>query len=144
MIMLKHTTISLMPVILITILTGCSVFSKAYTPTRVQDIYINGQNSIMPLELYAAVGEEIRWHNKLSVPIHLGLLGVKPIEEAGCDKGFKTWFGVIKDIVTIPAGDYVSVCFLRARTVQYNIWTDINDPFRSMSPTAIIHLEEAT
>ena len=88
------------------------------------------------------VGEEIRWHNQLSVPIHLGLLGVAPIVAAGCDKGFKTWYGTIKDMVAIPAGDFVSVCFLRARTVRYNVWTDISDPFHSMSPTAIIHLDE--
>lgn len=139
--MLKYNSVSC--IVLIFVLTGCSVFSKVDTPTRVHNIYINGQDSITPLEVYAVVGEEIRWHNQLSVPIHLGLLGVKPIEDARCDKGFKTWFGSIKDMVTIPAGDYVSVCFLRARTVRYNVWTNITDPFRSMSPTAIIHLDEA-
>lgn len=140
--MLKDTSLGGLLFILV-ILTGCSVFSKADTPTRVHDIYINGQDSITPLELYAAVGEEIRWHNQLAVPIHLGLLGVKPIEEARCDKGFKTWFGTIKDMIPIAAGDFVSVCFLHARTVRYNVWTDITDPFHSMSPTAIIHLDEA-
>lgn len=139
--MLKYNSVSC--IVLIFVLTGCSVFSKVDTPTRVHNIYINGQDSITPLEVYAVVGEEIRWHNQLSVPIHLGLLGVKPIQDARCDKGFKTWFGSIKDMVTIPAGDYVSVCFLRARTVRYNVWTNITDPFRSMSPTAIIHLDEA-
>lgn len=140
--MLKHNRVSRM-VLIVFVVTGCGVFSKADPPTRVHDIYINGQDSITPLELYAAVGEEIRWHNQLSVPIHLGLLGVKPIAEVGCDKGFKTWFGAIKDVVVIPAGEYVSVCFLQARTVRYNIWTDIADPFHSMSRTAIIHLDEA-
>lgn len=140
--MLKHNRVS--HILLILVLTGCSMFSKAETSTRIHDIYIKGQDSITPLELYAVVGEEIRWHNQLSVPIHLGWLGVKPIGDAHCDKGFKTWFGAVKDIVTIPAGEYVSVCFLRARTVRYNVWTNIRDPFHSMSPTAIIHLEEAT
>lgn len=139
--MLKHNGVS--RILLIFVLTGCSVFSQVDTPPRVHDIQISGKDSITPFELYAAVGEEIRWHNQLSVPIHLGLLGVKPIVEVGCDKGFKTWFGTIKDMVTIPAGDYVSVCFLQARTVRYNVWTDITDPFRSMSRTAIIHLDEA-
>lgn len=139
--MLKHNGVSL--VLLIFVLTGCSVFSQVDTPTRVHDIYINGHDSITPLELYAAVGEEIRWHNQLSVPIHLGLLGVEPIAEARCNKGFKTWLGMVKDMVTIPAGDFVSVCFHQARTVRYNVWTDITDPFHSMSPTATIHLDEA-
>lgn len=140
--MLKYTNIGVLLFIVVA-LTGCGVLGKADRPTRVHDIYINGQDSIAPLELYAAVGDEIRWHNRLSVRIHLGLLGVKPIEEARCSKGFKTWFGAIKDMVAIPAGDYVSVCFLQARTVRYNVWTDITDPFHSMSPTAIIHLDKA-
>lgn len=140
--MLKYTNIGVLLFIVIA-LTGCSILGKVDKPTRVHDIHINGQDSITPLELYAAVGEEIRWHNQLSVPIHLGLLGVKPIEEVRCHKGFKTWFGAIKDMVVIPAGDYVSVCFLQARPVRYNVWTDITDPFHSMSPTAIIHLDEA-
>lgn len=139
--MLKHLGLSFL--LLLSVLSGCALFSKADPPTRIHDIHINGQDSIIPAELYAAVGEEIRWHNELSVPIHLGMLGVEPITEARCDKGFKTWYGTIKDIVTIPAGDYVSVCFLRARTMRYNVWTDIADPFHSMSPTAIIHLDDA-
>lgn len=141
--MLKYTTIC---GLLVTLgaLTGCSLFSNVEKPTRVHDIHIDGTNSIRPLELYATVGEEIRWHNQLSAPIHLGLLGVNPIGEIRCDKGFKTWFGTIKEMVTIPAGGYVSVCFQHARTIQYNIWTDLADPFRSMSPTAVIHLDERT
>jgi len=130
-------------ILCIFVLAGCTNFSTGDRQPRVHDIQISGKDSIAPLELYAAVGEEIRWHNQLAVPIHLGLLGVNPIVEAGCDKGFKTWFGAIKDVVVIPAGGYVSVCFLQARTVRYNIWTDIADPFHSMSPTGIIHLDEA-
>lgn len=124
-------------------LAGCAMSSKVDHPPRVHDIHISGQDAITPVELYAAVGEEIRWHNGLSAPIHLGFLGVTPIKEAGCEKGFKTWFGKIKDVVMIRAGEYVSVCFDRAGTVRYNIWTNIADPVHSMSPTAIIHLDKA-
>ena len=129
--------------LIVVVLAGCNVFSKVDRPTRVHDIHISDQGSITPIELYAAVGEEIRWHNSLSVPIYLGLLGVNPIADVRCDKGFKTWFGTTKDMVKIPAGGYVSACFLQARTIRYNIWTNIADPFHSMSPTAVIHLDEA-
>jgi hypothetical protein len=139
--MLKHIGVGC--ILCIFVLAGCTKSSRVDIPPRVHDIQISGKDTIAPFELYAAVGEEIRWHNQLAVPIHLGLLGVKPIVEVGCDKGFKTWFGTIKDVVVIPAGGYVSVCFLQSRTVRYNIWTDIADPFRSMSRTAIIHLDEA-
>lgn len=123
-------------------LTGCVTSSPRDRLPRIHDIQIDSQDSITPAELYAAVGEEIRWHNALSVPIHLGLLGIQPIAATGCNKGFKTWFGTMKDMVTIPPGDYVSLCFLRARTIRYNIWTNLADPVRSMSPTAVIHLDE--
>lgn len=129
--------------LLFVVLVGCATFPKEVTPLRIHDIHINGQNSINPAELYAVVGEEIRWHNDLSTPIYLGFLGVHPMQQAGCEQGFKTWYGAMKDIVRIPAGQYVSLCFLQSRIVQYNIWTDIADPAHSMSPTAVIHLDEA-
>ncbi|MDC8449370.1 MAG: hypothetical protein LV473_13560 [Nitrospira sp.] len=129
--------------LLLVVLVGCTMFSKSVMPLRVHDIHINGQDSINPAELYAVVGEEIRWHNDLSVPIYLGFLSVQSMQEAGCERGFKTWYGAMKEIVRIPAGTYVSLCFLQSRMVQYNIWTDIADPVHSMSPTAVIHLDEA-
>lgn len=122
--------------------SSCATSSLTTPPPRIHHIQIDSRDSITPTNLYASVGEEIRWHNALSVPIHLGLLGVQSIEEAGCNKGFKTWFGTMKDMTTVPPGGYVSLCFLRARTVRYNIWTDLADPVRSMSPTAVIHLDE--
>jgi hypothetical protein len=125
------------------VLVGCTIFPKEVMPLRVHNIHINGQHSINPAELYAVVGEEIRWHNDFSAPIYLGFLGVPPMERAGCERGFKTWYGAMKDIVKIPAGQYVSLCFPQSQLVQYNIWTDIADPVHSMSPTAVIHLAEA-
>lgn len=137
--MLKRSSIPLLFVVLI----GCTIFPKTDMPLRVHDIHINGQNSINPAELYAVVGEEIRWHNDLSAPIYLGFLSIQPMQQTGCEMGFKTWYGAMKDIVRIPAGQYVSLCFLQPRMVRYNIWTDIADPVHSMSPTAVIHLDEA-
>lgn len=129
--------------LLFVVVVGCAMFSKSAMPLRIHDIHINGRDSINPAELYAVVGEEIRWHNDLSAPIYLGFLGVQPMQEVGCERGFKTWYGAMKDIVRIPAGQYVSLCFLQSRMVRYNIWTDIADPVHSMSPTAVIHLDEA-
>ncbi len=139
--MLKHFRES--SVIFMILLLGCAISSKVEEPPRVRDIHISGQHSIAPAELYANVGDEIRWHNGLSTPIYLGFLGVKPMKETGCEKGFKTWYGAIKDIVTIRAGEYVTLCPEWTGTVWYNIWTDMGDPVRSMSTTAVIHLEEA-
>ena len=139
----KYRGFNIIPLLFI-VFVGCTVFSKAAMPLRIHDIHINGQDSITSAELYAVVGEEIRWHNGLSKPIYLGFLSVQPMQQVGCEKGFRTWYGTMKDIVRIPAGTYVSLCFLQPRKVQYNIWTDIADPVHSISPTAVIHLDKAT
>ena len=76
--------------LLFVVLVGCTMFSKSAMPLRVHDIHINGQDSITPAELYAVVGEEIRWHNDLSDPIYLGFLSVQPLQQVGCDRGFTT------------------------------------------------------
>ena len=138
----KYIGFSTIPLLFVA-LVGCTIFSKAAMPFRVHDIHITGQDSINPVELYAVVGEEIRWHNDLSDPIYLGFLSVQPMQQAGCERGFKTWYGTMRDIVRIPAGEYVSLCFFQPRMVHYNIWTNIADPVHSMSPTAVIHLDEA-
>jgi hypothetical protein len=140
--MLKRIGSSI-PLVFFVVLAGCAIFSKEDMPLRIHDIHINGQHSINPAELYAVVGEEIRWHNDLSNPIYLGFLSVQPMPQAGCERGFTTWYGTMKDIVRIPAGQDVSLCFFQPRMVRYNIWTDLADPVHSMSPTAVIHLDEA-
>lgn len=137
------TQTGLISVLCLCVLSGCALYSGSDDPPRVRDVRIHDRTHIVPDRLYAAVGEEIRWHNLLSVPVHLGFLGVKPVKEVSCGKGFTTWYGGIKDMVTIRAGDYVSLCFTRVGTVRYNIWTDLSDPLHSMSPTAVIQLEEA-
>lgn len=138
----KYRGFSTIPLFFIAFV-GCTLFSPTPMPLRIHDIHINGQGSINPAELYAVVGEEIRWHNDLSDPIYLGFLSVQPMQQAGCERGFTTWYGTMKDIVRIPAGEYVSLCFFQTRMVHYNIWTDIADPIHSMSPMAVIHLDEA-
>lgn len=124
------------------LLTGCATPSTVDRSARIHDIRISGHALITPVELYATVGDEIRWHNLLEAPIHLGFLGVNPVKKVSCEKGLKTWFGDIKDFVTIRAGNYVSACFQRAGTIRYNVWQDLSDPFHSMSPVGVIHLDE--
>ncbi len=129
--------------LLLLTLSGCGIASKLDDQRSIRDVYVYSRDEIVPDELRASVGEEIRWHNELPDPIYLAFLGVKPIKEVGCGKGFKTLFGEIKDIVTIRSGEYVSICFNQIGAVRYNVWTNFSDPTRSMSPTAIIHLEDA-
>ncbi|MGC4098495.1 MAG: hypothetical protein QM706_15390 [Nitrospira sp.] len=113
--MLKRLSFNIIPLFCVALI-GCTIFSKAALPVDVHDIHVNGQRSITPLELHAVVGEEIRWHNDLAKPIYLGILNSQPIQQVGCDKGFTTWYGTMKEMVTIPAGSYVSLCFSNRKT----------------------------
>ena len=141
--MLKYISLNMLSLLCVAFV-GCAMFAKVATPVHIHHIHINGQKSINPVELRAVVGEEIQWHNDLSKPIYLSILNSRPIQQVGCDKGFTTWYGSMKEMVTIPAGSYVSLCFLQPQKVHYNIWTDLADPVHSMSPTAVIHLDRAT
>jgi len=141
--MLNDRYTNWMLVLLLLLCSGCGLLSKGESPRSVYDVVIQEVDFIVPGEIRATVGEEIRWHNQLSVPVHLGFLGVRPITEVSCGKGFTTLFGGIKDIVTIRAGEYVSACFSRAGTLKYNMWMDLGDPLHSMSPVAVLYLEPA-
>jgi len=123
--------------------SGCGLFSKEEQHRPVHHVLIQDGDFVVPRELRATIGEEIRWYNTLSTPVHLGFLGVKPIEDVSCGKGFTTVFGGVKDMVTIRAGDFVSACFNRAGTLKYNVWVDLGDPLHSMSPVAVLYLEQA-
>ena len=140
---LNYRCVNYAVLLLVLLCSGCGLFLKAKPQSPVHDVLIRDVDFIVPGEIRAAVGEEIRWHNQLSVPIYLGFLGVKPIKEVSCGKGFTTFFGGIADIVTIRAGDYVSACFSRAGTLKYNMWMDLGDPLHSMSPVAVLYLEQA-
>lgn len=141
--MLNNRYANWMLVLLLLLCSGCGLLSKGESPRSVYDVVIQEVDFIVPGKIRATVGEEIRWHNQLSVPVHLGFLGVRPIKEVSCGKGFTTLFGGIKDIVTIRAGEYVSACFSRAGTLKYNMWMDLGDPLHSMSPVAVLYLEPA-
>jgi hypothetical protein len=69
--------------------TGCATPSLVDRSVRVHDIHISGPALLSSVEVYAAVGDEIRWHNQLTVPIYLGFLGVSPIKEVGFGKGWR-------------------------------------------------------
>lgn len=123
--------------------SGCAASSQVEKQPATHEIQILGRDQIEPFELYVYVGEEIRWNNRLDTPVHLGFLSTRLMDEPGCEKGFTTWIGTVRDLVTIDPGGFVSLCFGRPGTIRYNVWTDMDDPVHSMSPTAVIHSEEA-
>lgn len=121
----------------------CAVSQESGVGHTIRYVLIAGQHQITPQDLYADVGDEIRWQNVLREPVRLGFLATNLLDELGCESGFKTLLGEVDDTVTIYPGEYVSLCFGRPGTIRYNVWTDVADPFNSMSPTGSIYLEKA-
>ncbi|MBI5853764.1 MAG: hypothetical protein HZB35_00700 [Nitrospirae bacterium] len=72
----------------------------------------------------------------------VGLIESKWLTGLSCEEGFR---GVSRtdDMVTIKPGRYASLCFAHKGTVQYNVWLDLDDLRRSMTPTARVRVIDA-
>ncbi|MGA6828747.1 hypothetical protein ACO9S2_14195 [Nitrospira sp. NS4] len=96
---------------------------------------------VTPNVLYAAPGEEVRWTNLRSNPIRLGFLSMRLLGDVKCDHGVRTLFGVMSDLVTIPPGESVSICFVRRGDLKYNVWLEPDNPRGPITPTATIRVD---
>jgi hypothetical protein len=119
-------------------LTGCRVNERVQSTGTVR--YVEILDEVKPPTLYARVGDEIRWVNLQSSPVRIGILNGGWHGHVACEKGFKT-FGPMEDWVEIPPQEYVSLCFGKAATVQYNEWLDTQNMKGSMTPTATIRVD---
>lgn len=120
-------------------LAGC-----AHEPTPNEEVSVRTieiSDVVSPETLYAYPGEEVRWQNLRENSIRVGFLTMRLLDEVGCEKGMTTLFGQVRDVVTIPPGEWVSLCFLRSGDVKYNVWFDADNPKGAISPTAIVRIE---
>lgn len=125
--------------VLVGIVTGCSHLSVPDIKAQVRIVEVTDE--VTPSVLYAAPGEEVRWTNLRSNPIRLGFLTMRLLDEVGCDHGIKTLFGQMSDLVTIPPGESVSLCFVRRGDLKYNVWLEPDNPRGLITPTATIRVE---
>jgi hypothetical protein len=119
-------------------MVGCGATHVATRTATVHEIQI--QQEISPRMLHVRTGDEIRWHNLLSSPVQIGILGTKWQDYVMCEKGFKQ-FGQVMDLVMIQPQEHVSLCFSKVGTVQYNVWLDPKNLTGSMSSTATIRID---
>jgi plastocyanin len=115
------------------LLASCAAASLDAPPLRTH--YIHIQNNVSPQRLDVQVGDEVRWQNLRSEPVRISLLNQLSVAGISCQTGFSR-FGMLDDTATIPPHAYVSLCFTRAGSIQYNVWLNLEDPVRSMTPTA--------
>ncbi|TAJ06924.1 MAG: hypothetical protein EPO61_13135 [Nitrospirae bacterium] len=116
---------------------GCSVLPETSRTGAVREIKI--EEMVSPRELFAAMGDEIRWVNLRSKPVHIGFLGSSPMKAVSCQNGFSS-FGVLQDFVTIPPQQSASLCFAKPGTVQFNVWLDTDDLRGNVTRTATIRV----
>ena len=119
-------------------ITGCNVKERVHSTGTVR--YVQIFDGVKPSTLYARVGDEIRWVNLQSSPVRVGILNGGWHGHVACEKGF-TRFGTMEDLVEIAPQEYVSLCFGKPGTVQYNVWLDAQNFKGSMTPTATIRVD---
>ena len=115
------------------LLASCAAASPGAPPLRAH--YIHIQDNVSPQRLDVQIGDEVRWQNLRSEPVKISLLSHLSGTGVSCQTGFSR-FGMLDDTATIPPHAYVSLCFARAGSIQYNVWLNLEDPVRSMTPTA--------
>lgn len=117
------------------LLAACAAASPG--TTLLQTHYIHIQDAVSPQHLNVHVGDEVRWQNLRNEPVRISLLSQLSRSGVSCQTGF-SHFGSLDDTTTIPPNAYVSLCFSRTGSIQYNVWLKLEEPLRSMTPTAKI------
>ena len=117
------------------LLASCAAASPETTP--LQTHYIRIQDTVSSQLLNVHIGDAVRWQNLRSEPVRISLLSQLSGSGVSCQTGF-SYFGSLDDTATIPPNAYVSLCFARTGSIQYNVWLNLADPLRSMTSTAKI------
>ena len=125
--------------VLVQMLSACGHQPVTRDPASVHTVQIS--EVVTPNVLYAAPGEEVRWTNLRSNPIRLGFLSMRLLDDVGCDHGVRTLWGAMSDLVTIPPGESVSICFVRRGDLKYNVWLEPDNPRGPITPTATIRVD---
>lgn len=124
---------------LIPMLSACGHQSATTSSATLRTIQIS--DMVTPVVLYAKPGEEIRWQNLRASPVRVGFLTMHLLDELACEKGVANWWGGASDLVTIPPGESINLCFVRDGVLQYNVWFDVENPKGAISPTATVRVE---
>lgn len=120
--------------------TACEHAPLRNTGKTIRTVEIS--DVVKPAVLYAGVGEEVRWMNLRANPVRMGFLNTRVLERLGCEKGMTDMFGQVKDLVTIPSGGSISLCFLQSGDHHYNVWFDVENPKGAISSTLTVRVEE--
>lgn len=87
---------------------------------------IRFEEHLMPTELIAQVGDEIRWVNHRSMPARVDFPGV--VEDVSCERGFRNVLGLRQESATVQSNESVSLCFAKSGFYTYNARMDAAVP----------------
>lgn len=87
---------------------------------------IKFEEHLMPTELTAQVGDEIRWVNHRSMPARVDFPGV--VEDVSCERGFRNFFSLRQESATVRPNESVSLCFAKSGFYTYNARMDAAVP----------------
>jgi hypothetical protein len=118
---------------------GCGHGAAGSDAPPVREIRI--ADGVQPDLMFAKPGEEIRWTNVRSTSVRIGFLTMRLLDELSCAQGVKTLFGEVNDLIMIPPGGAISLCFGRAGELKYNVWFEPENPRGRISPTATVRIE---
>lgn len=111
--------------------------SSALAPQAVTRSILIG-NRLIPRNLHAFVGEEIRWVNRRQRAVKITLQGPKRVD-GPCGEG-RSSPDFAAEMEMIPPGHSVAACFAHGGIVRYTVWLDAHSP-RSASLTGQVMLE---
>jgi hypothetical protein len=124
---------SLIPVC---VMVNCASSSVPAAQGPVRVVYIH--HRLIPEDLHAFIGEEIRWINGRKTPVRLEIEGPyglgQPCQSDSSKAGFQN------GLVLIPSGHYAEFCFARGGVIQYRVWLEPKNP-RSPNFTGRIYLD---
>lgn len=124
---------------LIMMQAGCGHGLVGSDASPVREIRI--ADAVKPDLMFAKPGEEVRWKNVRSASVRIGFLTTRMLDELSCDQGVRTFWGEVNDLITIPPGGSISLCFGHVGELKYNVWFEPENPRGAISPTASVRIE---
>lgn len=99
-------------------LGGCASLPEISRTQAVHDVEV--RNGLVPVELYADPGDEIRWVNLRKDPILVQIANLEK-DDLACQRGFANWRGALLESIEVEPNETVSLCFKNPGQVRYNV-----------------------
>jgi hypothetical protein len=103
--------------------------------------FIHIRDRVVPENLHAFIGEEVRWVNLRSAPVRLEITEPDRLEPS-CHQGAARpdYSGETGQSAMIPPGRDIGACFMHGGVIRYTVWLEPANP-RSRRLTGRVYLD---